>query len=248
VSGAGAGGGEAELQQRLGYWFQQPERLRQALTHRSWWREQPGGHPAMEPATAPPDNERLEFLGDAVVGLRVSERLLETFPASSEGQLSRLRAWLVSARNLAAVATRLGLGEHLRLSHAEEAIGGRGKQRLLANVLEALTGAIHQDGGYAAAAAFVDRQVVGASLERLSPDHLHEFAYKSVLQEWAHAGAHPLPAYRLLSATGPEHGKLFTIEVSLPGVFTGQGSGTSKKDAEQKAAGAALKFLGLLGE
>jgi len=244
VGAAGAGGGEAELQQRLGYSFAQPERLRQALTHRSWWREQPGAQPA---AAAPPDNERLEFLGDAVVGLRVSERLLEAFPASSEGQLSRLRAWLVSARNLAAVARQLRLGEHLRLSHAEEAIGGRSKPRLLANALEAVVGAIHQDGGYAAAAAFIDRQVVGSSLERLSPDHLHEFTYKSVLQEWAHASALPLPAYRLLSATGPEHGKHFTIEVSLPGVFTGQGSGSSKKEAEQRAAGAALEFLGLLG-
>lgn len=214
--------------------------LEQALTHRSFLRDSA----ATEPVGA--DNERLEFLGDAVVGLRVCERLLAAFPASDEGQLSRLRAWLVSARNLAAAAQQLGLGDHLRLSHAEEAIGGRGKQRLLANAMEAVIAAIHLDGGYAAAAAFIDRHLIGNSLEDLSPDHLHEFAYKSVLQEWAHASGRPLPVYRTLGASGPEHTKIFTVEVSLSGVFTGVGTGSSKKQAEQQAAGAALQFLGLL--
>jgi len=230
----------ADLEERLGHRFAQPELLVQALTHRSWPRAQGGS------AGAAPDNERFEFLGDAVLGLRVSERLLESFPASNEGQLSRLRGWMVSARHLASIAERLDLGRHLRLSRAEEAIGGRHKQRLLANGLEAVIAAIHLDAGYAAAAAFVDRHIVGASLEPIAIERLHEFAYKSALQEWSHAAGRPLPRYRVVTATGPEHDKLFTVEVSLDDIYTGTAEGLSKKDAEQRAAAAALQYLGLL--
>ncbi|MGH9483055.1 MAG: ribonuclease III [Terriglobales bacterium] len=237
---------ETALSRRLGHSFQNPALLEQALTHRSFGRDRGRGSAAADDAASLQDNERLEFLGDAVLGLRVCERLLTAFPAGSEGQLSRLRAWLVSSRNLAAVAQRLELGEHLRLSHAEEAIGGRSKSRLLANAMEAVIAAIHLDGGYSAAAAFIDRHFIGTSLECLSPDHLHEFAYKSVLQEWAHATGRALPVYSMRGASGPEHTKVFTVEVTLPGVFTGLGTGSSKKQAEQKAAGAALQFLGLL--
>lgn len=228
------------LEQRLGHAFRQPELLRQALTHRSFGREQPD---SQAPGV---DNERLEFLGDAVLGLRICERLMAAFPEASEGQLSRLRSWLVSARNLALAAGRLELGAELRLSRAEEAIGGRDKQRLLANTMEAIIAALHLDAGYAAAADFIDRYIVGASLDQLSLEQLHEFAYKSALQEWAHAHARPLPRYRVLAASGPEHDKRFTVEVSLGDLYTGSATAPTKKDAEQKAAAAALAHLGVL--
>ena len=232
---------ERTLQDAIGYRFQQPDLLGLALTHRSFrWEQAPAA-----PATGA-DNERFEFLGDAVLGLRISERLLERFPQSAEGQLSRLRSWLVSARNLDAAAHRLDLGRYLRLSRAEEAIGGRGKQRLLANATDALIAAIYLDGGYPAAARFIDQHILGTSLEELAPGDLHEFAYKSALQEWAHASSRPVPAYRVLAERGPQHEKIFTVEVEVPGVFTGAASGNSKKAAEQQAAAAALAFLGLL--
>ena len=235
---------EDGLQERIGYRFRDSERLRLALTHRSWRGEESGV--AAEAGETAADNERLEFLGDAVLGLRVSERLVEAYPQSSEGQLSRLRAWLVSARHLGVAAERLELGRCLRISRAEESIGGRNKPRLLANAAEALIAALYLDGGYAAAAGFIDRHILGASLDELTPGHLHEFAYKSALQEWAHAEGRAVPAYRILGERGPQHAKTFTVEVTLPGVYTGTGSGSSKKTAEQKAAGAALAFLGLL--
>ena len=233
--------GTTDLETRLGYKFHQPQWLLQALTHRSWSAER------STPGERQQDNELLEFLGDAVLGLRASERLLQAFPQASEGQLSRLRAWIVSSRQLAQMAERLNLGQYLRLSPNEERVGGRGKQRLLANALEAVIGAIHRDRGYAYAADFVDRSVLPA-LEALSVSQLHEFVYKSALQEWAHAQGHALPHYRIVGATGPDHGKIFQVEVTIEGVYTGTGAGHTKKDAEQHAAQGALMFLGLLPE
>jgi ribonuclease-3 len=223
-----------ELERRLGYVFARPELLWRALTHSSWRRARGGGE----------DNERLEFLGDAVLELRIRELLLSTHPGSDEGQLTRWRSWLVSTRHLARLAQGLNLGAHLRLSPAEEAIGGRAKPRLLANALEAVLAAIHLDGGYTAAAAFVDR-LMQAPLRRLDPATMHEFGFKSALQEWAHAQAAPPPAYRLVEATGPEHGKRFTAEVAVAG-HACRGSGKTKKEAEQQAAAAALRALGQL--
>lgn len=196
--------------------------------------------------SAEPDYERLEFLGDAVLGLRVSERLFATFPASPEGELSRLRSWLVSARHLARVAQTLSLGDFLRLSAGEERLGGRTRERILANALEAVIGAIHLDRGYASAARFIDRHVLGAALANLSPTGLHEFAYKSALQEWAHAHRHPAPVYRVVASTGPEHGKTFHVELRIEGLYTGRAQGASKKSAEQNAAHAALLKLGAI--
>lgn len=226
---------------RLGHRFAQPGLLRQALTHRSLGRK--GPDPAV---SAPGDNERFEFLGDAVLGLRVCERLFQVFPQCSEGQLSRLRSWLVSARNLALAAHRLDLGPQLRLSSAEAAIGGRDKQRLLANAMEAVIAAVYLDAGYAAAAEFIDTHILGSSLESLSPEHLHEFAYKSALQEWAHANGRTVPSYRVMGSSGPDHEKTFTVEVAIPEVFVGTATGASKKEAEQRAAAQALAFLGLV--
>lgn len=225
----------AELQPRLGYVFQRPELLRRALTHSSWRRAHGG-------AGANEDNERLEFLGDAVLELRVSERLLAAHPESDEGQLTRWRAWLVSARHLARLAQGLELGAHLRLSSPEEAIGGRTKPRLLANALEAVIAAVHRDGGYAASAAFVDR-LMAAPLRQLGPETLHEFGFKSALQEWAHAQGASAPTYRLVEESGPDHGKRFIAEVAVASHPAFRGSGKTKKDAEQQAAAAALLAL-----
>ncbi|MGH9392860.1 MAG: ribonuclease III domain-containing protein, partial [Terriglobales bacterium] len=126
----------AEIESRLGHSFSDPGLLQSALTHRSWARQSTAGLPDQAPPDQDRDNERLEFLGDAVLGMRVNERLLEALPAASEGELTHLRAWIVSASNLAAAASRLGLGRDLRMSRAEESIGGRCKTRLLANVFE----------------------------------------------------------------------------------------------------------------
>ena len=241
--GADAPEPERELESRLGYRFRNRDLLRLALTHRSWRHAQPAAEPA---GAAGGDNERFEFLGDAVMGLRVSERLLSAYPASPEGELSRMRSWIVSARHLGAVAQALELGQYLRLSRSEEAIGGRTKPRLLANAVEAVIAAVHLDGGYAAACRLVDRHVLGTSLDQAAPGQWHEFAYKSALQEWAHAAGRAVPTYRVVRAHGPEHEKVFTVEVSLPGVFTGTASAPSKKEAEQRAAAAALAHLGLV--
>lgn len=228
----------AELEEKLHYRFQRPELLREALTHRSW-------RAGLKPGEADiADNERLEFLGDAVLALRTSERLLTRFPESQEGRLSRLRSWIVSARYLADVSQGLDLGRFLLLSRGEESIGGRSKERLLANALEAVVGAVHLDGGYQASSRLIDQHVLGERLETITPEHLHEFAYKSALQEWTHAEGKPLPVYRIQAVSGPEHGKTFTVEVEIPGVCRATAEGHSRKDGEQRAARAALVLLG----
>jgi ribonuclease-3 len=221
------------LEQRLGYAFRESGVLVQALTHRSL-------------AEAGGDNERLEFLGDAVLGLSVSRHLVQLYPQASEGELTRTRGWMVSARNCAAAARQLELGDFLRLGRGEEAVGGRLKQRLLANTLEAVFGAVFLDGGFEAAAGCVERCLIAPSLERLPAGGLHPFAYKSALQEWAHAAGHALPVYAVVATSGPEHERSYTVEASLPGGASARGSGRSKKDAEQQAAAALLAALGQL--
>lgn len=220
---------------RLGHRFRNPELLHEALTHRSL-----GSWSGARKNNS--DNERLEFLGDAVLGLRAGERLLQVFPQAAEGQLSRLRSWLVSARRLALAARALDLGPDLKLSPAEERVGGREKDRLLANAMEALIGAVHSDGGYPAAARFIDRHLL-EDLESLSLDHVHEFAYKSLLQEWAHAHGHTPPHYQVVAEGGPEHQKSFTVAVRLQGLYEGRASGSSIKKAEQAAARGALQAM-----
>ncbi len=232
-----------ELQRRIAYQFRDPQLLQRALTHRSGATVAAGledGH-----GLARNDNERLEFLGDAVLGLRASERLLAAFPQSSEGRLSRLRSWLVSARHLSAVAAELELVHHVDLSRSKVGVGGRGRQRILADAVEAIIGAIHCDGGYEAAAAFVDVHVLRGEMETLSPESLHAFVYKSVLQEWAHVQGQPLPAYRVVDVAGPEHGRTFTVEVSVAGI-NATAVGQSRKEAEQLAAQSALTQLGAI--
>lgn len=222
-----------ELEQRLGYHFRESGGLVQALTHRSLG--EAGG-----------DNERLEFLGDAVLGLSVSQHLLRLYPQASEGELTRIRGWMVSARNCAAAARQLELGGFLRLGRGEEAVGGRLKQRLLANTLEAVFGAVFLDGGFEAAVQCVERCLIVPSLDRLPAGGLHPFAYKSALQEWAHAAGHTLPVYRVVATTGPEHERQFTVEAAIAGGASARGTGRSKKEAEQQAAAALLLALGQL--
>ncbi len=230
------------LQKRLGVKFNNAELLYQALTHSSWCADR---HAKRNDAGQVRDYEVLEFLGDAVLGLRASERLMQTFPDSGEGALTRSRSWLVSARHLTKVARELQLGAFLRLSHGEEAIGGRDKERILANVMEAVIGAIHLDAGYAVAARFIDRFILSDLEKGTAPARLDEFSYKSALQEWAHKEGLALPRYRLLQSTGPEHQKLFLVEVSA-GDCRAEASANTKKQAEQWAAKGALRALGVI--
>jgi ribonuclease III len=217
------------LETTLGYRFQRPDRLERALTHRSL-RQGAGGV----------DNERLEFLGDRVLGLVASERLLASFPQWDAGSLSKGLARLVSASSIHAAAQRLRLGPHLRLGPGEEKTGGREKKRLLADAYEAILGAIYLDGGLAPATAFLrhsllDRALEGEGLERA--DH------KSALQEWLQQRGLGMAEYRLCNSSGPEHQKTFEVEVWHRGQKLSASEGRSKKEAEQSAARIALGIL-----
>jgi ribonuclease III len=223
------------LQAYIGYQFRNRQLLLEALTHSSYARESSG---------RVRDNERLEFLGDAVLNFLVSVRLADTFPQYKEGSLSRARARLVEAEHLAKAATSLELGKYLRLGRGERKTGGETKATLLADALEALVAALYRDGSLAAAQAFVDRFIVPKDLgaravELLSVD------YKSTLQEYLQAKRFLLAKYHVVNEEGPEHRKVFTVEVSASDGWIARGSGPSKKAAEQQAA---RKLLELLGE
>ncbi|MCB1056555.1 MAG: ribonuclease III [Acidobacteria bacterium] len=218
------------LEQRLGYRFRSPELLQLALTHRSFANEQgQGGH-----------YERLEFLGDAVLGLVTAEWLFERHPDLPEGELSKLKSSLVSARSLARHARRLGLGEQLQLGVGEERSGGRDKRSLLADSMEAVFGAVFRDGGLEAA-----RKVIGGLLETESGGEASRGPVdpKTELQEVAQARGWALPEYRLVDSQGPDHEKVFVFECFLEGELAGTGQGRSKKVAEQAAAAQALASL-----
>ena len=187
------------------------------------------------------DNERLEFLGDAVIDLVVSEYLMARFPLAPEGDLSKLRAAVVDEAGLAAIGRALGLGELLRLGRGEEMTGGREKASLLADTVEAVIAAVFLGGGLAAAHALVDRFLdsayVGAETGALDRD------WKTQLQERGQARHRSSPRYRVVAEAGPDHAKTFEVEVELGGSVLGRGSGRSKKDAEQAAARLALEAL-----
>ena len=225
------------LEARLGYAFGDRGLLARALTHRSRAHED-------ELGTAG-DNESLEFLGDAVLGAVIADRLFRDFPDYDEGRKSKARAQLVSAATLAALGDELRLGDHLLLGRGEEKTGGRRKRSLLADAFEAVVGAIHLDGGYAAAAAFVERTfrplLDGIRKDGLAPSATRD--HKSELQEWLQARARPLPAYRLAGVTGPDHRKVFAVEVLVGGRLAGTGSGQTRKEAEREAARQALAAL-----
>ena len=220
-----------ELEAILGHRFQHPEWLERALTHRSYRQD-----------SVEIDNERLEFLGDRVLGLVASEQLLDLFPHWDAGKLSKGLAKLVSASSIHGVARHLKLGHHLRLGTGEEKTGGREKTRLLADAYEAIVGAIYLDAGLAAAASFLRRTLLEPALaggvEGLErPDH------KSALQEWLQRRGLGIVAYRVRRETGPEHQKTFEVEVWHGGRRLSSSEGRSKKEAEQVAARLALEIL-----
>lgn len=224
---------QAQLERKLGYRFDGEHRLRQALTHRS--------HVHVTGQDRLQSNERLEFLGDAVLGLLVNEFLYEEFEGKEEGDLTKIKSLLVCGATLARVGDRLGLGEHLFLSRSEAGTGGRKRESILADATEALIGAIYLDGGLEKAREFISRTIlinVEATLEEGSHRN-----YKSLLQETLQARYKVPPRYRVTYTTGPDHARRFTVKVTLKGTVLGVGSGTSKKQAEQRAAESALSRL-----
>ena len=224
----------AELEGRLGYHFKDPSLLVRALTHRSFVNEQESGGPS--------HNESLEFLGDAVLGFLVSSRIFKRCPDLNEGELSKIKAFLVSAVNLVQVAERLCLGEHLRLSRGEEKTGGRSKRAILADACESVIGAIYLDGGVEAAAAFVDGQI-GSFLDSIDLRHLTYGDFKSALQEQLHNLGRPEPVYTVVDEIGPDHRKIFVVQVSVGDWIVAEASGRTKKEAQQAAARIALETL-----
>jgi ribonuclease-3 len=225
------------IEAALGYRFADRGLLEQALTHRSRAHEDPSGGVA--------DNERLEFLGDAVLGLVIADRLVREFPDRDEGWTSKVKARLVSAPTLARLGEHVGLGDYLLLGRGEEKTGGRRKQSLIADTFEAVVAAIYLDGGLAAASAFIDA-CFGAALDELRANGVVAEApadWKSTLQEWLQARGRPLPAYRLTAEGGPDHRKTFTVDACVGEDSIACGTGRSKKEAEQKAARGALAVL-----
>jgi ribonuclease-3 len=234
---------DAALEERLGYKFSTRELLERALTHSSAIPELRGAA-AEEAGIAlhPTDNERLEFLGDAVLELLASEYLLANFPEWSEGQLSKSRARIVNASSLEAAARRLRLGEHLRLGRGEEKTGGREKQTLLADAFEAVVAAVYLDSGLGAARSVLRRVLFEQALEERG-ERISESDRKSALQEFLQGRGQPPAEYRLAGESGPDHQKLFQIEVWVNGECMATGEGSTKKEAEQRAARRALEQL-----
>ena len=226
----------AELESILGHQFRDPRWLFQALMHSSRIPERA----AEEPAES---NEKLEFLGDAVLELIVSEELVREFPDWSEGQLSKSRARLVNATAISLSAQRLGLGKYLRLGRGEEKTGGRTKPALLADVYEALIAAIYLDGGLEAARGFVRRSLVEGAIA-VEAERVGHTDHKSALQEFLQSRGMVPGAYRVIAESGPDHQKTFRVEVRIAGQVTAMGCGRTKKEAEQSAAIAALIQLG----
>ncbi len=223
----------AALQETLGLALTELSLLGQALVHSSYINENPG--------VSPISNERLEFLGDAVLGLIVAENLYKDFPDISEGEMTRLRAALVRRETMARIAEAIRLGDYLYLGKGEEASGGRHKPANLASALEALIAAVFLDQGLAVTAGLVSRlfsrelaQVVNQSTA---------FDYKSRLQEFMQANYQLTPAYRLVETSGPDHDRMFKVEVMAGGAVLGTGSGKSKKLAEIEAARSALEHM-----
>jgi len=222
-----------ELQRKMAYTFSRKELLSTALTHRSWVNE--NRRSDLE------DNERLEFLGDAVLDLCASDLLIAQYPGFDEGTLSKLRARLVNEKPLADWASDLGLGEALLLGRGEEGTGGRTKESLLANALEAVIAAVYLDAGFEQARTFVASRLIPL----LGGDLLDTrfFDSKTALQEYCQKKFKTAPTYRPLGESGPDHSRTFIMEVAIEGVFRRTGAGKSKKDAQKDAALKALEYL-----
>ncbi|HVM40465.1 MAG TPA: ribonuclease III [Acidimicrobiia bacterium] len=220
----------APLEDRLGYHFGDPALLQRALAHRSYCAE----HPGML------SNERLEFLGDAVVGLVVTDRMYRDEPELPEGELAKARAAVVSSEALAGVATDLGLGDFVLLGRGEEQSGGRRKTSILADAIEAVIGAVYLDAGWEAASKVVLTVLGDRITEATKGPGVHD--YKTRLQELAIQMLDEVPRYEV-SDSGPDHAKEFEATVTLDGQPRGTGVGTSKKQAEQEAAARAWEWL-----
>jgi ribonuclease-3 len=219
-----------ELEKRLGIPFLSKAILNQSLTHSSFAHE-----------AGIPDNERLEYLGDAVLKLVITEYIYNKFPTKPEGDLTKIRATVISDETLANVADKMNLGRYLLLSENEKRTGGAVRKSNLANSLEALIGAIYLDAGLGRSRDFL-LEILRGEIEKVSAeDYIKDF--KSVLQEYSQKRKWELPHYRVLSESGPRHKRIFTIGVKVSGKLLGKGSGLSKKEAEQKAAEQAYKKI-----
>jgi ribonuclease-3 len=223
------------FEERIGHRFADPQLLERALTHRSRANEDASG--------ATTDNESLEFLGDAVLGFVMADLLFRDFPQLDEGQKSKIKASLVSTATLGDLARELGLGQYLALGRGEEKTGGRNKQALLADGYEAVIAAVYLDAGVEAARAFIVREF-GERLEDVRSPEFWGRDYKSALQEVVQARDLPLPEYSVAAESGPDHRKIFHVEVRVQGEVMGTARGASKKAAEQEAARLALERLG----
>jgi ribonuclease III len=240
------------LQAALGYTFARPELLQRALTHSSHAHEESKAAAQESPVSEKLDNEQFEFLGDAVLGLVTSQLLFERFPRFHEGQLSKLKAHLVSAGHLVKIAAALDLGRYLRLGRGEERSGGRAKSTLLSDSLEAVIAAMYLDSGLDQAREFIIRQVLAPELEQITGEREPDFSltdYKSALQELLQARGQLQPVYVTVKEEGPDHRKIFTVEArvypqgqSKP-EYVARAEGATKKKAEQLAAKQALNYL-----
>jgi ribonuclease III len=221
----------SELQRAIGYEFTDHKLLARALTHYSHIYQEQGPD---APRNIGGDNQQLEFLGDAVLGMVVSELVFTNFPHHSEGKLHLLKARLVSEMHLFDVARKLELGNYLFLGRGEELSGGRQRRAMLADALEALIAAIYLDSGMPAALAFVTEHVIGDISGEVQTD------YKTSLLTIARENDWPMPVYCVVAETGPAHARMFTVEVRLGDVCSAQGEGSSKKSASQAAAKAVV--------
>ena len=220
-----------ELEKAIGYSFRNITLLQNALCHSSYanehWRD------------SLKSNERLEFLGDSILGMVVADHLYRTFPDRPEGELTRMRADMVCEKALAAVANSLNLGKHLLLGKGEEQGGGRNRDSILADAVESVIAACYLDGGMDAAVQFIQKFI----LVEVPVTKLHNADYKTALQELVQQKKNQVLSYTLVGESGPDHDKRFEVEVKLNGKVVGVGSGSSKKRAEQDAARAAIEAL-----
>jgi ribonuclease III len=223
-----------ELEPLIGYVFRNPTLLFQALTHRSFVNEHEG--------ESLRNNESLEFLGDAVLGFLISSRIFQRYPGLTEGELSKIKAYLVSAANLVKLAEKIHLGDFVCLSRGEEKTGGRSKRAIVVDAYEAIIGAIYLDGGVEAASEFVSRQV-DEFLEGLDVKQLTYGDFKSALQEYLHNLGLTEPVYCVVDELGPDHRKTFVVQVLVDGEIIAGSSGRTKKEAQQSAARLALENL-----
>lgn len=220
-----------DLEEAIGYHFNNISLLQNALTHSSYANER--WHNSLL------SNERLEFLGDSILGMLVAEFLYRTFPDRPEGELTRMRADMVCEKTLAKVANSLYLGEHLLLGHGEEQGGGRERNSILADAVESVIAACFLDGGMSASKQFIQQFI----LVQVPVNQLHNVDYKTKLQELVQQKRNQVLSYELTGQTGPDHDKQFMVEVRLNGTVVGKGVGSSKKRAEQDSARKAIEKL-----